>query len=288
MHLRHARENRQTHPVKNMNTQGDGSYNNPYAPPTASVENDEYLEQAQGSYIPGGRKVPAARGATWVGEAWSMFKASPIAWIVMFVLFFLCMLILLLLPVLVRFVANALVMPLLLGGVMLACQHQRETGTLQIADLFGAIRSHAGPLLIQGILALVLLVLLGILIGILSAISLAGQFALLKSSGFAPNLGMLVYMLLLLLVCSLYIVCVSASTWFAPALIVLHDIGTVDAMKASFQGCWKNWSSMLVYSLLGFVVLIVSLIPFGLGLLVALPMFQASIYTSYRDIFVED
>ena len=44
---------------------------------------------------------------------------------------------------------------------------------------------------------------------------------------------------------------------------------------------------MLVYSLLGLVFAIVASIPLGLGWLVLAPMFAASIYASYKDIFGE-
>ena len=42
---------------------------------------------------------------------------------------------------------------------------------------------------------------------------------------------------------------------------------------------------MLVYSLVGIVLAIVATIPFGLGWLVLAPVFAASVYASYKDIF---
>jgi uncharacterized membrane protein len=50
----------------------------------------------------------------------------------------------------------------------------------------------------------------------------------------------------------------------------------------------KNWLPFTVYSLAGFGLSIVAMIPFGLGLLVLVPVITASLYTGYKDVFVPD
>jgi uncharacterized membrane protein len=73
--------------------------------------------------------------------------------------------------------------------------------------------------------------------------------------------------------------------WFAPALVVFHDLAPVDAMKASFAACLKNLVPFLLYSVVLLVLCMIAAIPFGLGFLVLAPVILASIYTAYRDIF---
>ena len=73
--------------------------------------------------------------------------------------------------------------------------------------------------------------------------------------------------------------------WFAPALVALDDLTAFSAMKLSFFGCMKNVLSFLVYGILGLVLLLIGVIPLGLGLLVVLPVLTASIYVAYRDIY---
>ena len=73
--------------------------------------------------------------------------------------------------------------------------------------------------------------------------------------------------------------------WFAPALVMLRNDEPVAAMKASFVACLANVVPMLVYSLIGLVLAIVATIPFGLGWFVLGPVFAASVYASYKDIF---
>ena len=79
-----------------------------------------------------------------------------------------------------------------------------------------------------------------------------------------------------------------AAYWFAPVLVMMHDVKPVEAMKASFFACFRNFLPFLVYSLVMMVALIVAMIPFGLGLLVWVPLAITSTYVAYRHIFTRD
>jgi uncharacterized membrane protein len=73
--------------------------------------------------------------------------------------------------------------------------------------------------------------------------------------------------------------------WFAPALVALEGVSAVSAMKLSFVGCLKNVLPFLLYGIIGLVLFILGAIPFGLGLLIILPVMMASIYVSFKDIY---
>jgi uncharacterized membrane protein len=75
--------------------------------------------------------------------------------------------------------------------------------------------------------------------------------------------------------------------WFAAPLVVFHERGAVQAMKESFFGCLKNIIPFLLYGLIFFVFMVAATIPLGLGWLVVGPMLAASVYTGYRDIFLQ-
>jgi len=77
------------------------------------------------------------------------------------------------------------------------------------------------------------------------------------------------------------------AVWFAPALVALHERGPLEAMKESFQACLKNAVPFLVYGVVGLVLAIVASIPFGLGWLLFGPVLIASVYTAYKDIYLE-
>lgn len=73
--------------------------------------------------------------------------------------------------------------------------------------------------------------------------------------------------------------------WFAPALVLFHDMKALDAMRLSFSACLRNVLPFLIYGVISAVLLVLAMIPLGLGLLVMIPTMTASLYISYKDIF---
>ena len=98
--------------------------------------------------------------------------------------------------------------------------------------------------------------------------------------------GALVTILLGMLIGAALMLPVLMAVWFAPALVVFHGRDAVQALKESFIGCLKNILPFFVYGLVMFVFGILASIPFGLGWLVLGPVLAASVYTSYKDIFI--
>ena len=76
--------------------------------------------------------------------------------------------------------------------------------------------------------------------------------------------------------------------WFAPPLVVFHELGAVEAMKQSFAGCLKNMLPFLLYGVVLLVAGVVASIPLFLGWLVLGPVIAASVYTAYRDIYFSE
>lgn len=256
---------------------------NPYAPPVALIREQASLGPDFSHFIPYGRRVPAGNGTSWLGQSWALFTGAPFTWIGMWLLFVLLMMVLAFIPF-----ANYLAPPLLLGGIALGCERWRRYRVVEIGDLFAGFQRHASPLLIQGLLYLagvfiitipaVIIMFVGIFLGAASAGHSAGGEAALTMV-LLVALGVLLILALMLPL--------MAAMWFAPALIVLHDIAPFEAMKQSFFACFKNWLSMTVYSLVLLLLFCVAMIPCGLGLLVVGPWMTVSVYASYRDIFFE-
>ena len=92
-------------------------------------------------------------------------------------------------------------------------------------------------------------------------------------------------MMLPILFAMLFIMPVLMAYWYAPVLNGLHDLKVLDAMKKSFIACLKNMVPFLIYGLIFTLILVVAIIPVGLGLIVAVPVMMTSLYTSYVDVF---
>ena len=77
------------------------------------------------------------------------------------------------------------------------------------------------------------------------------------------------------------------AVWLAAPLVMFHEHGALEAMKGSFTGCLRNVLPFLVYGLVLFVFSIAATLPLLLGWLVLGPVLAASIYASYRDIYLK-
>jgi uncharacterized membrane protein len=157
-----------------------------------------------------------------------------------------------------------------------------------VGHLFAGFKERAGSLMVIGVLYLV-----GSLIIVVIAMMIVGVgiFGVMKGGGVdqAAAGGMFgVGVLLGVLVAMLLWIPLLMAYWFAPALVSINGLGALDAMKASFSGCLKNMMPFLVYGMAGFVLLILACIPIFLGLLIVVPIFMASIYTGYRDIYYQE
>jgi len=111
-----------------------------------------------------------------------------------------------------------------------------------------------------------------------------GVFSLASADTLSPAVG--ATLLLAALIVLALMVPLAMAVWFTAPLVLFHGQGAVDAMKASFVGCLRNIMPFLVYGVIGLVFAILACIPLMLGWLVLGPVFAASIYTAYRDIYL--
>jgi uncharacterized membrane protein len=92
-------------------------------------------------------------------------------------------------------------------------------------------------------------------------------------------------LMLLVLFVLLLAMPLAMAMFFAPGLVALNDVPLMRSFKLSFLACLKNILSFLVFGLVAIVMVIAGILPFGLGLLLVLPILAISIYLAYRDIF---
>ncbi|MDP1952644.1 MAG: BPSS1780 family membrane protein, partial [Betaproteobacteria bacterium] len=177
---------------------------------------------------------------------------------------------------------NALLFPIFGAGLILGCQALDQGGTLELSHLFLGFKRRTGDLVLVGVFNLIGWVVIAL--AVIAVIGGGVFMALLRGGMPGASLSILSMLIAMLLVAGLSVPLYMA-TWFAPALIVLHDLAPAAALKASFYACLKNWLPFLVYGVVLLVLGLAAAIPLGLGYLVLVPVLVASVYTSYRDIF---
>jgi uncharacterized membrane protein len=234
-----------------------------------------------------GRSSPASAGVDWVSQGWALFRAAPLMWVLFFVIYLIIQVALSFVPV-IGALAGYLVAPVFAGGIALGCRAIETGGELELEHLFGGFRRNTANLLVVGVLyivgALAVLLVFGIFAGfsVVSALLVGGEDRILESIAAAS-----MPLILGTLVCTALFVPLMAAYWFAPMLVVLHEVKPVEAMRESLFACFRNFVAFLVYGLLMLGLLFVALIPLGLGLLVWVPLMMASTYASYRGVFTE-
>jgi uncharacterized membrane protein len=258
---------------------------NPFAPPKAAVLEAEAQGREGEEYIPDGQKVATGRGAEWFGEAWTLFKAAPGTWVAIFVIFILLSMLLAIIPM--GSLASSLFYPAVVAGLMIGCRTIEEGGTLEISHLFAGFKDKLGSLVLVGVLYLVGVMLIGFMVGIAAAFMIPSMMGRNFADSDMQNvLSMLPFILLIILVVLALMMPLIMALWFAPALVVFHDVQPMAAMKSSFNGCLRNIMPFLVYGIVGFLLGIAAVIPLGLGMLVLGPVMWGTMYVGYRDIFV--
>lgn len=233
------------------------------------------------------RSVAAGRGVDWIGEAFALFRLRPGVWIGIVLIWLVLSLVINAVPGLG--LLGPFINPIFTAGLMLGCAAQARGEPLRVEYLFAGFRSgRLGPLLMLTVwtLALALAGLVALVLGSLPVLGSLRGLAHAPPAEVLETIGTLPALLLALLALALALA-LAMATWFAPALIVLRGVPALEALKLSFRGCLVNWLPLLLYGLVALVVLVVAVIPLMLGLLIAIPVLVASVYTAYRDIYPE-
>jgi uncharacterized membrane protein len=254
---------------------------NPYAAPKAAVADEAVALNAD--FVPGGQSRPAGNGWTWIAEGWELFKRQPGMWIGIVLLLFVIMIGAALIP----FVGGPLITlfgPVFAAGIMIGCKALESGHELELAHLFAGFQSHTGTLIAVGALYLVASLVVMLIVGVTMGVGMAAMMgqadpATMEALGMTIVLAMLIMAALLLPVVM--------AVWLAAPLVVFHEHSALDAMKASFTGCLKNILAFLLYGVVLFAFSVVATLPIGLGWLVLGPVIAASVYASYRDIYLK-
>jgi uncharacterized membrane protein len=235
-----------------------------------------------------GRHCDAGAGWTWVAEGWRLFKRAPLMWIIALLLVIVAAILLGLVPIVGSLVFQAL-NGVIAAGFMVACRSLEQGGEFELEHLFAGFKARFPALLAVGLLVMagwiVILLVFAAFVGfsILGAV-LTGNIA----SVTAAVLASMASILLGILVATALSVPLMAAFWFAPALVALHGLAPLAAMRASFVACFANFVPFLVYGIVMLFFAILAAIPFGLGYLVWIPLAISSTYAAYRAIFTED
>jgi hypothetical protein len=226
------------------------------------------------------KQVPVGNAWVWIVNGFNLFKANPAMWIILLVIYLAIMIPISMLPV-IGSVVSTLLAPVFAAGMMWGCQALIKNQDLEINHLFEGFKRNTSQLISIGGIYMVSLLFVAVIV----VLALDKDTAELLVQGKDLSREQADAMLMPIMIALLLIMPVLMAYWFAPVLAGLHNLSAVEAMKLSFSACLKNMLPFLLYGLIFMVLLIVAIIPFGLGLLVVAPMMMTSLYSSYADVF---
>ncbi|MEW5893989.1 MAG: BPSS1780 family membrane protein [Pseudomonadota bacterium] len=236
-------------------------------------------------------RPPGTAGLAWLAQGWRLFTGGVIAWMGMAAMSLLTVMLIGSIP-LVGSAVVELLSPFLVAGFMVASRAAHAGQPFSFYMFADGFRETPRQLAIVGAVYLAASLLAQ---GIMQALGGQGfqllfELAQTRPDKIEPAQAELILsealpamaLGLLLLTPALL------ATWFAPALILFDRFPPGKAMYWSLWACLSNWRPMLIYGLwLTLAAVVAMLIPFGLGLLVFVPVALASSYLAYRQIFVE-
>ena len=234
------------------------------------------------TYVEGGRSVEAGRGWAWIAAGWELFKKQAGMWIALALVMLVILIVLALIPI-VGSLASFVLTPVFAAGVLVGSRAVEEGRGLEIGHLFAGFREKLAPLATVGAIYLGAAVAIALVVGLATGASI---FTMMSSGGEAATPAAALTAILALLIMLALLLPVVMAVWFAPALVMFHDKGAVDAMKESFSGCLRNIVPFLVYGVVLLVFGVIAAIPLGLGWLVLGPVLCTSFYASYKDIYL--
>lgn len=239
------------------------------------------------------RTVPAGHGWTWIVQGYALFRKSPANWIALVLMLLALSKLLAVIPVLG--VAFVLLMPIFVAGLMEGCRALERGEPLQLGHLACGFRRNAADLVTLGGISVV-----GNLVVMMIVISVAGDSMTTLNAAFAGGAPLVISPELRaawitvarsLIVGTLASLPLLLALWYAPLLVFFHDRKPLAAMKSSLQACARNAPALLVYVLLVFAGIFLTM-PFAkalhqyeLALWLLAPVLLPSLYASYKDVY---
>lgn len=226
------------------------------------------------------RQVPAGNAWAWIVSGFQLFKANPVMWIIILLIYLAIIIPISLVPV-IGSVVSTLLAPVFAAGMMWGCKALTHQQDLEINHLFEGFKKNTSQLIAIG--GIYMMSLLVIAVFVVLSLDKETMDLIVKGQELSPEQASV--MMLPILIAMLFVMPILMAYWYAPLLSGLHNLSAVEAMKLSFVACLKNMVPFLLYGFIFMVLLIVAIIPFGLGLILVVPVMMTSLYTSYVDVF---
>lgn len=231
--------------------------------------------------------VKARQGLQWIMSGFYLFRMAPLVWMLLCFTLILIAMTLALLPLLGQFIFT-LISPVFLAGLMLGCRKLEQGEKLDLTYLFAGFKKNTAPLVTVGGIYLIGQVLIVGVVMLVGGTAMVDMLLYGKRVDENELMEVADDMLSASLIALTLSIPLLMAAWFSPLLVAFHDMPPVIAMKKSFFACLKNILPLQLYGIILIILTVIAVIPYGLGLIVLIPVIFTSIYVSYKDIFLSE
>lgn len=232
---------------------------------------------------PHSRDLPPSSALDWLARGWRIFLKAPGVWLLQALAYILTLFALGLVPLL-GWAAVLVAFPILSAGMVAGAAELEAGRPLAFRHLYEGLRHHAANLLMVGLFYLVGGLLAGLIAAAIGGSAALTGYILGALAGVGLAIGGVVLASAIFTV--LWVGLIMA-LWFAPALVLLHDVAPLEAMRLSVGACLSNLPCFALLAVMLYVLIWLAMLPAGLGMLVLVPVLAGALYASYRDAFGE-
>ena len=230
-------------------------------------------------------QVHVKQGLQWILSGFYLFRRAPLAWVFVCFTLMLIGMSISLIPLVGQFIFT-LISPVFLAGIMQGCKDMEQGKPLEMTHLFAAFKANTVPLITLGGIYLIGQILIIGLVMLIGGSQMTDMMLYGKRVDESELMGVMSSFLTSFLIALTLSIPLMMASWFSPLLVVFHDMPPVAAMQTSFFACLRNFIPFQLYGLVLIILVIICAMPYGIGLVVLIPTIFASIYVSYKDIFL--
>lgn len=236
------------------------------------------------------RKLNIARGWIWVKQGYQLIMRNPLMSVIFSLICAFAMIAVIGIPFLGPLIAVVMI-PTVLTGYMRICRALEEEEEVELPQLVEGFRKHAARLMALGSITLLGLLVASSLMMLIGGEALTAVLEKFHSSSDPQVLTEAIQaagagVAFSLLVGFTLAFVLMLALQYAPMLIFFNNLSPFAALRASLEGSLRNIAPYAVYSIImQALAMVLSWLPYGIGMIVLLPLGLSSLYVSYRNIF---
>jgi uncharacterized membrane protein len=255
---------------------------NPYATPAANVGTPNQPDESL-HLLAEPRAVLGASVISWLKSGWSLVKPDLGIWVLIVLTLLAMNVVAGLIPIAGPFLVT-LFIPVLLGGLLMGTHAVYQGSRMNFESLFAGFQKNFSVLVVLGLVNLLAyFVLMSVFL------TVVGVTAMVVGSKGPPPTGLENFMIMAALALFGLILAFLCTVvpLFATPLVALNNLQLGAALKLSLKALKRNVWPLFVFYLLAFLLILLGMLPFLLGLFIVMPVLVVAIYQGYRAIFLK-